>query len=295
MELRQLKYFVTLAEELHFRKAAEKLFIVQPALSRQIKQLEEELGITLFKRTKRTVQLTESGKFLYQETQDIFSRLNQLKSKVREIENGTTGKIRVGYVPSAMHNILPRIIAKIQKGLPGLHFELNQMTALQQVEMLKADKIDLGFLRVPRKDAEIMDQVIFTETYSLVLPSNHKINTKNFKGLQQFAHENFILTPRSAGEMYFDNIIALFSAAGFSPKIVHESVYEHATIKLVENNLGISIIPTSFKDGFNANVKFIELKNIPQRLKLSMAWKKDHSNRSLLALMDFIKKNIPKK
>ena len=213
MELRHLKYFLAVAEELHFRKAAEKLFIVQPALSRQIKQLEEELDVVLFKRTKRAVILTEAGKFFYKEVQDLFMRLEQSKAKSKQIETGSVGKIKVGYVPSAMHNILPKLITRLQKSQPNLHFEFYQMTAVVQVEMLKAEKLDIGFLRIPRNDKDIADQVVFTETYSVVLPENHEINEKNFKGLYQFADENFILTPRSVGERYFDNIISLCTAA----------------------------------------------------------------------------------
>jgi DNA-binding transcriptional LysR family regulator len=292
MELRHLRYFVTVAEELHFTRAAEKLFIVQPALSRQIKQLEDELDVSLFKRTKRAVSLTEAGKFFYREAKDIFLMLDQAKARARDIETGQVGRIKVGYVGSAMLSVLPKLITKLQKTLPDLHLELFEMTAKIQMESLKTGKIDIGFLRVPWEDEELVTDTIFKETYSLVLPLNHKKSAKSYKGLSEFANENFILTPRNAGERYFDNIISLCSRAGFSPNIVHESVYENATIRLVENNIGISIFPTSFKRAFNAKVKFVELKDIPDRLQLSIAWKGNNSNPSLLTMIKIIKKTI---
>lgn len=290
MELRHLKYFKIVAEELHFTRAAEKLFIAQPALTRQIKQLEKELDVLLFNRSKRVVTLTEAGKFLYEAAEDIFSTIEQVKSRTKQIETGLIGKIKVGYVGSAMISVLPKLITTLQKTQPDLHLELFEMTAKLQMEQLKAKKLDIGFMRIPQEEKDLNTEVIFIETYSLVLPANHPKNDKNYKGLHEFTKENFILTPRNAGERYFDNIISLFTTAGFSPNIVHESVYENATIRLVENNIGISIFPTSFKNAFNAKVKFIELKDIPNRLELSIVWRKDNDNPSLLMMLKIIKK-----
>jgi len=292
MELRHLKYFVAVAEELHFTKAAEKLFVAQPALSRQIKQLEKELGILLLNRTKRTVSLTVAGKFFYKEVKELFLTLEQIKAKTKQIETGLAGKIRVGYVGSAMLSILPRVMTELQKKQPDVHLELFEMPAKIQMENLVAEKIDIGFLRTPYEEKSLNKEVVFSETYSLVLPMNHKKDQKNYKGLHEFADENFILTPRNAAERYFDNIIALCASAGFSPKIIHESLYENATIRLVENNIGISIFPTSFKKAFNAKVKFIELKNVPDRLQLSIAWKKKNNNPSLETMIKIIKKLV---
>ncbi len=292
MELRHLRYFVVVAEELHFRRAAEKLFIAQPALSRQIKLLEEDLNVLLLKRTKRVVLLTEAGKFFYKEVKDLFTAIDLIKTKAKEIESGAAGKIKIGYVGSAMLSVLPKIITKLQKSLPDLHFELHEMTAMVQVEMLKADKIDIGFLRIPRDDKDLIMQTIFTETYSIVLPENHKITTKNFKGLHQLANEKFIFPPRNVGQRYFDTLISLCTAAGFSPIIAHESLFENAIIRLIENDMGISILPSSFNKEFNAKVKFIELKKIPQRLQLSIAWNKDNINPSLLTMIKLIRETV---
>jgi DNA-binding transcriptional LysR family regulator len=289
MELRHLKYFLAVAEELHFSKAAEKLFIVQPALSRQIKELEGELGILLFKRTKRVVSLTEAGKFYYSEAKNIFLSLEQMKRKAKEIETGSIGKIKIGYVGSAMQSVLPKLILRLQKEYPGLHFELYEVTAKNQIEMLKTGKIDIGFLRIPGDDKELVFETIYTESYSLVLPFKHKKNVKNFKGLHEFASENFIIQPRNTGERYFDNIISLCNSAGFSPIITHESLNEDATIRLVENNLGISIFPTSFTNAFKARVKYIELKNTRNKLQLSIAWNNNNTNSTLQTFIKIIR------
>lgn len=291
MELRQLKYFLTVAEELHFRKASEKLHMTQPSLSRQIKQLEEEMGTELFKRTKRSVTLTDAGAFFYHEAQELIRNLDRAISETQQRATGTTGKLRVGYVPSAMHNVLPGILNKIKEDFPGIQLELYQATALVQYEMLKDEKLDIGFLRVPRNDNSINTKVIYKESYSLIVPPDHKLNEKNFKGLHQLTGENFILTPRSLGEKYFDNIISLFTSEGFAPVVIHESVNEHATIKLVENNIGVSIIPSSFKHGFVTPVRFIELRKNHQQLELSLAWRKKNNTPAVLRMVDQIMEN----
>jgi DNA-binding transcriptional LysR family regulator len=290
MELRHLRYFVVVAEELHFRRAAEKLFIVQPALSRQIKELEKELGVLLLNRTKRVVTLTEAGKFFYNEVKNLFATIEDIKEETKQIETGSVGRIKIGYVGSAMLSVLPKLIPKLQKEHKGLHFELYEMTAMSQLEALKSGKIDIGFLRVPREDMELAFETIFNETYSIVLPNDHKKNAQNFKNLKEFSEEDFILPPRSAGERYYDNIISLCNAAGFSPKISHEAVFEAAAVRLIENHMGISIFPTSFRHAFNAGVKFIELKKNPQRLQLSVAYSKDNQNPTLLTIINIIRK-----
>jgi len=289
MELRHLKYFIAVAEELHFSKAAARLCIVQPALSRQVKELENELGVMLLKRTKRSVALTEAGKYYYDEAINILRLLDNIKERAQQMQSGSAGRIKIGHVGSAMLTTLPKLITRLRKDYPGIRIELHEMTAMTQLQMLKTGKIDLGFLRVPREDDDFVFETIFAETYSLVLPSSHKITSRNFKGLKQVAAEKFILPPRSAGERYYDNIIAICNAAGFSPYVAHESVNEDASIRLVENNLGISIFPSSFKNAFNAKVKFIELKRIPQRLRLSIAWNKNNSNPALQTLINIIR------
>ncbi len=294
MELRHLRYFMAVAEELHFSKAAERLFIVQPALSRQIKELEAELGLSLFKRTKRAVALTEAGSYYYNEAKNILLTLEQMRKRAKEIDSGSIGKIKIGYVGSAMQSVLPKMILHLQKQYPELRFELYEMKAKVQIEMLKNGKLDIGFLRVPGEDKELMYETIFTETYSLVIPATHKKNERNFKSLHEFANENFILQPRSTGERYFDNIISLCNAAGFSPVITHESLNEDATIRLVENGLGVSIFPTSFKKTFNAKVKFIELKNTKQKLELSIAWNNNNNNSTLQTFIKIIRENTGK-
>ena len=285
MELRHLKYFIKVSEELNFRRAAEKLFIVQPALSRQIKQLEEELGVELFKRTKRSVKLTEAGKYFVKEINSLFYQLEQSKKTIKLIDSGLMGKIKISYVGSAMHSILPSIISKIQQDLPDLHTELSELTSTDQLNGIRVGNIDVGFFRNPFPNDDIETKIVFEETYSIVLPQNHPIDENNFKGLRDLANENFILLPRSAGEKYYDNLILLCNKSGFTPKITHESVYGSTVIRLVENNLGVSIVPSSLMKGFNAKVKFIELKNISDRAQLIMGWNKNNNNPARLIFL----------
>ena len=295
MELRHLKYFLTVAQELHFRKASEKLFVAQSALSTQIKMLEEELGVQLFNRNKRNVQLTEAGKYLANGVNNIFEQLSYLKNTAKLIDSGLIGNVKIGYVSSAMNSILLGIISKIHKDFSKIKIELFEMPPAVQLEAIKAGNLDVGFLRGALSDKDIQKKVVFEETYSIVLPLNHPVNQKNFKSLKDIAEDQIIILPRSAGESYYDTLIYLCNKAGFIPKIAHFSVYANAVteIKLVENNMGVSIIPSSLIKGVNAKVKVIELKNIPERTQLLMAWKKKNESAPLLAFLkisnEFIK------
>lgn len=278
IEFRHLKYFQTVAKELHFRKAAEKLFITQPALSRQIQQLEEYVGTELFKRDKRNVSLTKAGEYLLTESQFLFDHLGFIKDNIRHIANGDEGEIRIGFVGSAMQSVIPSLLKKINRDSPGIHFVLTELTNQDQVDKIRNDQLDLGFIRTMRLPEGLNKLDVFEETFCLVLPKSHPISSKNFKDISDLEKENFILFSSQYSHGYYDKIMSIFEDQGFAPKIAHESVHANTIFRLVENELGIGIVPSSLKQGFDLNIKFIDLKKIPQRTTLSAIWKEESRN-----------------
>jgi LysR family transcriptional regulator, benzoate and cis,cis-muconate-responsive activator of ben and cat genes len=162
------------------------------------------------------------------------------------------------------------------------------MSITDQLQNIKSGRIDLGFLRDPSPDDTLDSRIIYEETYAIVLPINHPVSVENFEGLHQLANENFIQLPRFAGERFFDKLLLLFHKAGVNPRIVHQSGHGSTVMKLVENNLGISIIPSSLMQGFNFKVKFIELTNIQDRALMSVVWRKDNSNPALKTFLKVI-------
>lgn len=289
IEFRHLRYFQIVAKELHFRKAAEKLFITQPALSRQVQQLEEYIGAELFKRDKRNVSLTQAGEYLLKESQFLFDHLNFVKDNIRHISNGDEGEIRIGFVGSAMQSVIPTLLKKVNKELPSIHFVLTELTNQDQVDLIRNDQLDIGFIRTMRLPEGLMKQDVFEETFCLVLPKLHAVSEKNFKNISDLEKENFILFSSQYSHGYYDKIMSIFEDQGFSPKVAHESVHANTIFRLVENELGIGIVPSSLKQGFDLDIKFIDLNDIPQRTTLSAIWKSDNRNPILDQVLPFLK------
>lgn len=288
IEFRHLRYFLALSKELHFKKAADKLFISQPGLSRQIKQLEDFIGTPLFERSKKTVSQTAAGEFLEGEAIFMINALENAVAQCREIADGKTGVIKIGFVGSAMQSIIPKIVLDTNKGFPGISFTFEETANLTQVEKLLSGNIDLGFLRMDSLPDDLIIKPIFEDTFSIVLPENHPINEENFESVEQFQNDSFILFQKTYSPAYFAQINSICEDHGFHPKVVHNSVHASTIFRLVENNLGISIIPTSLKHGFDMKIKFIELKNISQKAKLSIAWSKKNRNPALMKVLNLI-------
>ncbi len=290
IEFRHLRYFLAVAEDLHFRKAAERLYISQPGLSRQIKQMEDELGIKLFERHNRKVELTEAGIYLKKEIEGNFKRFDDILNHAKLLHDGLDGNLKFGYVGSAMQKIIPDLLVEFKKIHPNVIFGLNEMDNKKQIQALLKQEIDLGFVRLERvpKGLEILS--VFEDTFSLVLPKAHRINESNFKNLSQFKEEAFIFFDASYSESYHEKVMQIYDASGFTPLVSHYTVNASSIFRLVENNFGVSIVPTSLKLGYDMNIKFIELKNIPQRTTLKVVWNNMNTNpilKKFLKVIDF--------
>jgi len=272
MELRHLKYFLTLAEELHFGKAAKKLFIAQPPLSRQIKLLEEELGVLLFERKKRDIRLTEYGIFLKSEAEKLFADVNTITNKLQLIKEGSAGIIKIGYVGSALHSNFPYTLSEIKRQLPYAEIVLKELDNDTQINELKKKTIDIGFVRTPLEHDNMILKPLYSETFSLVISECHPLSHKKRIALKDFADEPFIGFPRSCSPSIRRSVLSICNSSGFSPRIVHETPQINAILRLVESNMGYSILPTNVKKGYNLKLRFIELAEYPERTEISLAY-----------------------
>jgi LysR family transcriptional regulator, benzoate and cis,cis-muconate-responsive activator of ben and cat genes len=278
MEFRQLQYFLGVANELHFSKAAEKLFIAQPALSRQIQALEENLGVLLFERDKRNVKLTSAGEYLREEATQVLSQLENISNRTQLIHHGEEGELRIGHPGSAIYSVIPPLLSQLRSVFPQIKANLSEILEDDLFGFLKNYQIDVGFIREPFVDIHLNAKVLLKESFALVLPENHWITPENFTSLAQIKNEPFVLPPRHAGSTYYDLLVRMCEREGFSPNVVHESIHGATILRLVEYNLGISIMPISYRLSTAMRVKFIELKDIPERTQLSMAWRKNDKN-----------------
>lgn len=290
IELRYLQSFKILAEELHFHRAAAKLYLSQPGLSKQIKQLEEQLDVKLFDRSKRSVKLTPSGDYLKEQMTFLESFLERTFQHLKNIELGMEGEIRIGFVGSAMQNVIPKLVKKSNQSYPKIQFVLDEMSNQAQLEALQNHVIDLAFVRLDEVPSNLELKPIFKDHFSLVLPKNHSINIGNFKGIHQLKEESFILFSSDYSSTYYQNIMSIFTDASFEPKVSHKSIHANSIFRLVESGLGIAIVPHSLTLGMSQaiDIQVIELKTIPQKALLSIAWKKEMHHPVLKKILEFL-------
>jgi len=276
--LRHLKYFIAVAEDLHFRKAAERLYISQPGLSRQIKQMEDDLGVKLFERHNRKVELTKAGQYLKTEITQHLKDLDRIFNQAKLLNDGIGGDLKFGYVGSAMQDIIPNLLLKFRTENPKAHFSLKELDNQKQIDSLLSHDIDIGFVRLERVPRDLQIKPILKENFCLVLPENHPINETNFKSLKQFENEAFILFDSKYSASYFEKVMQIFDDNGFAPIIAHNTIHASSIYKLVENNFGISIVPKSLQNQNIKGVKFIELTKVLQKTVLSVIWNKKNRN-----------------
>lgn len=293
LELRHLNYFLAVAEALHFRKAAERLYISQPGLSRQIKQMEEDLGVILFERHNRKVSLTNTGIYLKKELSLHLKQLDDILNHAKLLHDGKKGQLKLGYVGSAMQELIPNFLIKFKKAHSDVVFNLKEMDNQKQIEDLLNFKIDIGFVRQEHVPPTIASKTVLSDTFCLVLPKTHDIDSANFKDLSQFENESFILFDPEYSTSYHDKVLQIFKNHNFTPMVSHLTIHASSIYKLVENNFGISIVPKSLISKNINGVKFIELNKIPQRTDLLMVWNKNNINPILTSFLGVIKKQNP--
>lgn len=288
IEHRHIRYFLAVAEHLHFGKAADQLYIAQPGLSRQIKQMEQSLGILLFERNNRNVSLTEAGLFLQEELKVQLQNIENILGHAKLIHAGLEGTLKLAYVGSAMQNIIPELLLQLRSNHPNIHFHLKELDNQAQIEALQNLSIDLGFVRLERVPRNLGIKPVLEDTFSLVLPKNHPLEAEDFHSLDQLKDEPFILFERSYSLTYYEKMRQIFDYSGFTPIVAHYSVHASTIYKLVENNFGISIVPSSLKHGYQMDIKFIELLDIPQRTVLSMVWNTQNRNPLLQKVLQLV-------
>ncbi len=290
LELRHLRYFLAVAEDLHFRKAAERLYISQPGLSRQIKDLEKNIGIQLFERHNRKVELTKAGLFLQKELGRYFKSLDQVIEHAKLLNDGLLGDLKFGYVGSAMQQIIPDLLLEFKKKYPSVLFNLKEMDNHEQINGLLNHDIDIGFVRLESVPSGLKMYTLLKEPFCLVLPKKHPVSASNFKNLSQFKDESFILFDPKYSPAYYEKVMQVFRDSGFDPNVTHNTIHSGSIYKLIQNDLGISIIPTSLQQDHLKGVKFIELNNIKQRTTLSAVWDPRNRNPMLENILKIIEK-----
>lgn len=281
MNLRQLQYFSVLAEELHFRRAAEKLNITQAPLSIAIQNLEKELGAQLFVRTQRSVALTEMGVALRSHARSILERLDRCEQDLRAIASGMAGQLRIGFTAaSSLLSPFPALIHAFRNEYPQINVSLQNLTTLAQIAALEAHDIDAGVLRRPkgRLLSGISFRKLATDRLVVAMPMDHPLLGKDRLHIADLRDESFIFFPRKMGVGIYDQFIALCAARGFVPAITHEAIEATSIVGLVASGLGIAVVPSGLSYINIPNVTYQPLADADAETDLLLAFRAGEEN-----------------
>lgn len=291
MDLLKIKNFLTLANELHFWNASTKLNITQSALSRQIQSMEEELGIQLFERTKRTVKLTPAGEFLKVKWTVVLDEFNLTRQYAKKIEKGESGCIRISQPDSISFSIIPELLSRMSAHYPELKVELLQLTYDDEQEFLTRYKIDLKFSRHLNRLPNISSMTLQSDHFALVVPDNHVFKSFDDISRQALKEQKFILPSPQRNSSFSQDTDRLFEYYGIVPDVSYYSVFGSVMISLISNQLGVGIMPYSYVNHRHPGVRFIKL---PFECNLFVHWRTDDMNPILKNILKMIEE-LPSK
>lgn len=289
MELRHLRYFTTVASEGSFSRAADKLNMAQPPLSRQIQQLEDELGVRLLDRA-RPLTLTEPGRYLFEQGRQVLQRVDELKAMTQRIAKGMVLQFNIGFVASALYDTLPTLIRAFRAQVPGAEVQLLEMTTLEQVAALKDGRIDVGFGRLRFDDDMILRQVLREETLCVAVPLDHPLAATQGKlRLRATANEPLIIYPKFPRPSYADQVLGFYRDIDVVPVIGMEARELQTALGLVAAGGGICVVPASVRRLGRADVQFIELDEPQFKTPVIMSYRKNDTSQPLRQLKKLVR------
>lgn len=282
MEMRQLRYFSVLADELHFHRAAERLRLAQPALSRQIQQLEKELDVVLFRRTRRRVEITESGKLFLERTRRVLADLERAASDARNLERGLTGRLTFSFVQSASYVLIPTILKIFRVRFPDVELSLLDLSTAQQLDALSRSQADVALLHPWTHETHIVYKRLLTEPFVVACPEDHPQAGKRDISLKSFADDRFIMHARSLGPSLsgmYDITAELLRRAGVVPKIAPEIPAQmHAALGLVNAGFGVALVPRSLMQLPMEGISYATIRESNPVNEVGLAWLPGNTN-----------------
>jgi len=275
-DFRQLRYFVAVAEELSFTRAALRLHLSQPPLSQQIQSLEQDLGVRLLERTKRHVALTEPGRVFLEQARQILAKVDEARSEVIAAAAGYSGQLRLAYTVSvSFHPALPQALLRYGQIAPNVRLKLSEMYTEPQFAALLAGEIDIGFVRdepVHAQDArDLHFSVIDREPLLLALPAGHSLASRSSLHLAEVAGNAFVSQPRELAATLYDRLVKLATTAGFQPTIAQHAQQINGLLALVAAGLGLALVPASMRTVQLAGVSYVPLEDAGAYLLLAVA------------------------
>jgi DNA-binding transcriptional LysR family regulator len=280
MELRHLRYFVAVADERNFTRAAWRLGIAQPSLSSQIRQLETEVGAPLLRRETRGIELTDAGKLMYEEARVILREVERTKTSVARRARGQTGKINIGSAGATyFHPLIPGIIGEFRRQYPDVILTPEESNTAMLLARLRAGAIDLAFVRPPFSDADgLKVEPLVKERILVALPAAHQLAQAKTAPLSALAQDRIILFPRTINPAVYDAILAGFARAGYTPNLTQEAPQVASAIPMVAAGLGVSLVPESMSLLRPDGVAFVPVKDPMLSAEICLAYRRTQAS-----------------
>jgi len=288
MELRHLRYFAAVAEERHFGRAAEKLGIAQPPLSKQVQDLEHELGYPLLDRSRRPVELTAAGQTLLGHISTLFEALDVAIRDTRRTGAGHSGRLAIGYPSSLAYSGLTGILRAFREHSPEVAIEVRELPPGDQVEALKRGDLDVGFVRAPLHEPLLASESIRSEKLVLALPVDHRLAIRERVALGAVASEPFVFFPRARGPGFFDFLMSYCRDNGFTPHIVQEAP-QIDVLALVAAGFGLSILPESVRELRRADIVLRPIIGSPTT-ELRLVWRSADVSPAVTRFIEIVRK-----
>ncbi|MCQ9616434.1 LysR family transcriptional regulator [Paenalcaligenes niemegkensis] len=278
MELHQLRCFVAIAEELHFGRAAIRLHMTQPPLSRQLQLLEHSLGVLLLERNNRQARLTPAGQALLKDARHILQIAEQAGDSARRIAHGEAGRLSLGFTAVGAYSMIPRLLSHAAQHLPDVELVLREQVSGAQVHALETELIDIGFIRQALPSPQIDYILISREPFVAAVPYTHPLAKHQSLRPTDFDRQPFLMYAYNEGRYFHDRIAGVFANQGVRPKYLHQLGQTHSIIGLVNAGLGCAIVPASAQVLQMSNVIFLPLDGIAEQAEIFLAHRNDNSN-----------------
>ena len=291
--LRHIRYFIAVAEDVHFRRAAGRLGVAQPALSRAIRHLEAELGVDLFDRTNKQVSLTAAGAEFLQSCRALVSGVEHAVDNVRLVADGKIGTLRIGYTDIAIAGVLPRLLQEFRVIEPRVTINPHHGVTTEQLEKLKAGVLDIGFVTGPIHLQGYEQVPIQSDRFVCIVQENHRLAKASSIALTDLADEDFVHGPLHEWEHFYSLLFPLCSKAGFTPRIVQEAFNTAGILGLVASGMGITVLTESANTTLAAGLRQIPIRDLTEKVGTIAIWKEDQNTTSCTRFAEFLKRRKP--
>ncbi|MER8910186.1 LysR family transcriptional regulator [Mesorhizobium sp. M0854] len=294
MNHKLMQSFMAVAEELHFGRAAARLHISQPPLTKQIQQLEQAMGVRLLERTKRKVELTAAGRVFLDEVRAVLQQTEQAVELARKADRGETGHLAVGFIDAAIYSVVPSVVQRFTKRYPEVELSLTDLRIPNQVRAVAERQLDIGFVHPPVIHNALKVESILVEPLIVALPETHRLASEAEVALADLASEALIQFPRSINPSLYDEIVGLCRSSGFSPRIVREATPKQTIIGLVSVGLGVSLLPACLQNLRRSGVVYRPIQGRTLSIDTSIIYRHEQPSPVLNAFLDIVRETTQK-